>query len=326
MGSSFGFMTNDATASPEMLPIVSSANDRRQTPSLMSIAFACDQAYAMPLATAIRSVIDACASTEHPIQFFVLTDGFSPDAQSKVSSSLAGRADQIHWLHADLSAFQGFATIPYISKMTYARLQIAHVIPDSVSRLLFLDADLLVLGDLTELWNSELDGHVAGAVLDNLDAQLKVNRPGLELVPRVQHYFNAGVLLIDPQRWREERISEKALEYLKQNPTSPFADQDALNVACNGIWKKLDSTWNCQDSGKTDIARMSLAERPAIVHFFTRNKPWNAAIPNVNAGFYDAYRSRTCFARKFSDRCRDKILSTIYGAKQLVKALLSVKK
>ena len=135
---------------------------------------------------------------------------------------------------------------------------------------------------------------------------LKRDVPGLEKMPRVRDYFNAGVLLIDLDRWRKERISEKALEYLAQHLQSPYADQDALNFACDGLWKRLDPRWNFQPFyEKRKIADMDSKERPGIVHFVTQAKPWNARLPNVNASFYDGFRSRTCFARTYDDKLRD---------------------
>ncbi len=112
---------------------------------------------------------------------------------------------------------------------------------------MYLDADILVLDDLESLWETDLEGAVVGAVLDGLDPKLKHGDPGFEEVPRVQDYFNSGVLLIDLGRWREERISERALELLINHPQSLFSDQDALNIVCDGRWKKLDPRWNFQD-------------------------------------------------------------------------------
>jgi len=187
------------------------------------------------------------------------------------------------------------------------RILIPKVFPDTVSRVLYLDSDLLVLDDLTPLWNTDLKETVAGAVVDFLDGQLRQNQPGLEDVPRVQQYFNAGVLLINLVRWRQERISEKALAYLVEHPRTLFNDQDALNVACDGLWTKLDSRWNFHDHCGKNILSMGTDQRPGIVHFIGRAKPWNSSIPNVNASLYDGIRCRTSFARTFEDKLWDTV-------------------
>jgi lipopolysaccharide biosynthesis glycosyltransferase len=270
------------------------------------LVLACDEGYAMQLATTLRSIVEANRN-DWPLDFHVLSDGYSEDMRRKVLLSLPKGSASIKWVDVDLRPFGEFATLPHISKMTYARFLIPQVFPASVSRVLYLDADLLVLDDLEPLWETNLEGAVVGAVIDKADQQLKEDDPEFEGVPRVRDYFNAGVLLIDLNQWREKQISGKALEYLIQHPQSPFSDQDALNVVCDGLWKKLDGRWNFQQHWENRIMEMSPDQRPGIVHFIRREKPWDARIPNLNASFYDAYRSRTCFARNPWDKLRDRL-------------------
>jgi len=221
--------------------------------------------------------------------------------REKVSASLPKGSASIRWVTVDLEAFRDFGTLDYISAMTYARFLIPRIFPDTVSRVLYLDADILVLNDLSELWETNLEGAVLGAVLDGLDPQLKSDRPGLEEIPRVCSYFNAGVLLIDLQRWRKEGVSERALAYLRKHPLSPYADQDALNVVCDARWKQLDRRWNFQEHYRKRLAGTPPAERPGIVHFVTSSKPWKVTSLSVNAAFYNSFRSRTGFARSRRD-------------------------
>ncbi|HEY8037341.1 MAG TPA: glycosyltransferase family 8 protein [Methylobacter sp.] len=266
------------------------------------IVLACDAAYAMPLATTLRSIVEANRNN-WPLDFHVLSEGFSDDTKRRVFDSLPGGAASIRWLPVDLSPFGDFATLSHISKMTYSRFLIPSIFPDTVSKVLYLDADLLVLDDLNALWETDLEGAVLGAVKDALDTYVKSNEeafaevPRLKEIPRVRNYFNAGVLLIDLDRWREEQISEKSLKYLAQHPTLPFADQDALNVICDGLWKQVKARWNFQDHYEKRISDMNPDVRPGIVHFVTRFKPWKPSSASVNALFYDAFRNRTLFAR-----------------------------
>jgi lipopolysaccharide biosynthesis glycosyltransferase len=233
----------------------------------------------------------------------------------KIFNSLPKESAAIRWVPADVRLFGGFSRGVgfYRSKMTYARLLIPRIFPDTVSRVLYLDTDLLVLDDLGPLWETDLDGAVVGAVsdlffhtafvADGLDPELMRADPRYEGLPRVRDYFNAGVLLIDVDRWREKRISEKALEYLTRYSESPHMDQDALNFVCDNLWKKLDPRWNVQDHRKRTVERGS-----GIVHFVGVSKPWDARATSPNAGFYDAFRSRTCFARTPLDKLLNSFL------------------
>lgn len=271
------------------------------------IVLACDEAYAMPLATALRSIVENNRNN-WPLYIYILTDSFSEWTKSKILQSLDEGSVSLNWVQVDSELFSGFSTLNHVSKMTYARLLIPNAFPDNVSRVLYLDADILVIDDLTDLFRTDLKDTALGAVLDRAEPWLKANKPSVNKVPRVQQYFNAGVLYINLDYWRNEQISEKALAYLHQNPQTPYSDQDALNFACDGLWKRLDERWNFQDHLMTEISGLQAEKRPAIVHFITAAKPWNYNIPNINAKFYDAFRSRTRFARTYITKIRDQIL------------------
>jgi lipopolysaccharide biosynthesis glycosyltransferase len=275
----------------------------------MLIALAADEAYAVPLATTLRSVVEA--NKKHwPLDFYILHDGFRPARQEKVSTSLPEGSALLLWVSVETNLFKDFFTIPHVSKMTYARFLLPRLFPETVSKVLYLDTDLLVFEDLAPLWTTDLEGTVLAAVPDfyyhtkfvlaGLDPRL--NRARYAGLPRVEEYFNAGVLLIDLDRWREEGISEKALDYFTDRSTSPNMDQDALNYILANRWKKLDLRWNVQDHIHRSV------ERAGIVHFVTRLKPWRAATRSYNARLYDSFRSRTRFARTPLEKLQDVLI------------------
>ena len=282
------------------------------------VVFACDETYAVALATALRSAVEGNRSGQ-PLDVYVLCDQFSASMRKRVIDSVPESSAVLHWVPIDLSSFEGFPTLPHISsKMTFARFMIPRVFTRDVQRVLYLDADLLVLDDLGPLWDMDLRGAVMGAVLDPiLDPQLKARAPGLEKFPRVRDYFNAGVLLIDLDRWRKECISEKALEYLTRHPDSPLADQDALNVACDGRWIDLGLRWNFCDHFKTAILDIPPTERPKIAHF-PGQKPWKARALSVNAELYDVFRRKTRFARSSTDKLSDVGIRALFRLKRLL--------
>jgi lipopolysaccharide biosynthesis glycosyltransferase len=294
----------------EMFNPVTCCNERLKSEGVRRpLVLASDEAYAMPLATTLRSIAEANRSS-WPLEFHVLCNGLCEDTRVKVFNSLPKESAAIRWIPVDVKLFGGFREAYYVSKMTYARLLIPSIFPDTVSRVLYLDTDLLVLDDLGPLWETDLGGAIVGAVSDfffhtafvaeGLDPELMRAEPRYGGLPRVRDYFNAGVLLIDLDRWRENRISEKALEYLTRHSASPYFDQDALNFVCDNRWKKLDPRWNVQDHKKRIVE-----SRRGIVHFVSDSKPWNVRAGNPNAGFYDAFRSRTCFARTPLDKLSD---------------------
>jgi lipopolysaccharide biosynthesis glycosyltransferase len=276
------------------------------------VAMACDGRYAMPLATTLRSLVEA-HSGEVVLHVVILVSEFPDSLRKKVAASLPRSAISLDWRPIELASFQRFSTRPYISKMTYARLLLPELLPVSASRVLYLDADVLVLGDLEELWKADLEGAALGAVQDSdgvahgtrlwqLTTDARLGSPH-----RIPPYFNAGVLLIDLTRWREERVSEKAIDYMDRNPDSLLSDQDALNYACLRLWKPFASLWNFQDHDLRTEIEVLAGGRPKIVHFAGRWKPWNPASLSPDAQLYDGFRSRTAFRRRLPERISEAI-------------------
>ena len=282
--------------------------DERSRPLIL----AADQGYAMPLATALRSIVKSNPA-DWPLNFHVLCEGFSEVLRAKVAGSLPEGSATISWIEVDLGGFDGIWRASHLSKMTFARLLIPQLFPESVSRVLYLDADLLMFGTLESLWEMDLGSAVVGAVIDSgIDHILKQNGRGCENVPRVRNYFNAGVLLMELRRWREENISEKVLNYLSQNPRSPFSDQDALNVACDGLWHSMDGGWNQQVQPSARGAHWYSDSNPSILHFVTNAKPWDASVSHPDAALYDRFRAATCFSRTRYDLVLD-MLKGMWG-------------
>jgi lipopolysaccharide biosynthesis glycosyltransferase len=270
------------------------------------VVFAIDEGYAMPLAVSITSILES--SEGGGFDFRILNDGVSKDVRKRVETCLRGTQSTITWISADFSSFDRYHTMRHVSRMTFARLLLDKMKTDS-DRLLYLDADILVLHDLYQLWLEPLNGAPAAAALDGMDTALQLGAPELDGLPRVSSYFNAGVLLMDLQAWQRHSVSEIAIEYLAANPASPYADQDALNFALNGLWVKLNPRWNCQAHlGYYELTSIPKSARPWILHFVTSGKPWNFWVPNANAAVYDDFRARTAFARTRRQRAHDAML------------------
>ena len=137
----------------------------------------------------------------------------------------------------------------------------------------------------------------------HVDASLKAGRDELTApVSEGGRYFNAGVLLLDIDACNRIGLTERAIDYLREHPGSPYADQDALNVVCGDEWKVLDPRWNFQQHRHFRIDRLPPDRRPAIVHFITSAKPWKPSSGSINSTLYDDFRSRTQFRRPFMHR------------------------
>jgi len=211
----------------------------------------------------------------------------------------------------------------------YARLDMGSVLPKSVHRAIYLDADLLVLADLSELCGVDMQGHVLSAVQDyyvvNVPYETDLaGEPGLSPDRDVTcPYFNSGLMLVDLERWRALDLGNKAAEYLadrrrltaldcatadgaaRYSSTLKYGDQDALNAVLRGRWMHLDCDWNVSalglrypeyvcDSVKDSLGTSfdTLRTTSKILHF-CGPKPWDRMVLEPLAWRWWAYCRRS---------------------------------
>jgi lipopolysaccharide biosynthesis glycosyltransferase len=159
---------------------------------------------------------------------------------------------------------------------TYDKLLAAALLPDTVTKVLWLDCDLLVLANAAQLWDSGFGDHCALAVQDSVvpcvSSRFGVSGYRERGLDPVAKYFNAGVVLIDLVRWREEDVSGQALAYVRSYRKRVwFMDQEALNAVLCGHWGELDARWN----RNVGMATVRGADDDAwILHFSGNLKPW----------------------------------------------------
>lgn len=166
------------------------------------------------------------------------------------------------------------------------------LLPEDMERVIFLDADMLVVNDISPIWLQSLAGRPFAAVKDSAIPTCGSPR-GLDgardLGITDAPYFNAGVMLLDLASWREERIAESALAYLrKQDVTHDFLHQGALNAVASDRWLPLDPMWNVPlTAGRWfDRTPESASVSPGIIHYAGQIKPWRT---RTSGRFADQY-------------------------------------
>lgn len=122
----------------------------------------------------------------------------------------------------------------------YNRLFLTEFVPEDVERVLYLDSDTLVEGPLDELWNTNLDGYYMAGVDDCLSSTYR------KLVDLKEGtYCNAGVLLMNLKKWREDNVLSVFMDVLKaNNGYFVFNEQSILNSVFAGKVKVLHQKFN----------------------------------------------------------------------------------
>lgn len=197
------------------------------------------------------------------------------DAYREAFSSLEGRNFRIEFV--DVSAYldrygETLHVRDYYSRTTYYRLFIAEMYP-KYKKAIYIDSDTIVLGNIADLYDHPLGDHLVGAAPEQAMRQADVYGTYVEKVLGIDrmYYFNAGVLLINCELFRRERILERFTQLLGAYTFRVTQDEDYLNVLCEGRVLWLSPAWNTEVFGELPVPESEMK----IIHYIMVSKPWH---------------------------------------------------
>ena len=201
------------------------------------------------LATSMCSI---CYNTNSFIDFFILDCGIS-SFNKRMINLLKDKFDNfsIEYIPVDLKQFEGLKGWPAGSKFLdcYSRLLIPELKND-INKAIYLDSDIIALDDICKLWNEDIENYDFGACPDiGYNKFFQENCVKKLGVDRSHIYANAGVLLINCERWRCNNISNKLIKIAKDNKDDILVIiEDILSVLYNGNnYKILNNRYNLAD-------------------------------------------------------------------------------
>ncbi len=246
------------------------------------VAFITDSGYALPTAVAVSSMLrHRDPSTKYDVRIVAnglsgadeaLFGAFGPSVTvATVSNRFANR----------------FAKHHHVSESALLKFDLPSLFP-SEERVLYLDGDILVLGDLSGLWKTELDDAYAAVVKD-----FRQSLRGAGEALGHASYFNSGVMLLNAAKLRNGGIADALLEAKEHEPVSAFMDQTAFNMVFGDDVRHVSPEYNMLQTslrkenltgfGKaaafyemTESAFEKAFERPAVLHLAGKLKPWSS--------------------------------------------------
>ena len=184
--------------------------------------------YSKYVGITMLSVLD---HTKHPVCFHVLMDRTVSTANQEILLRIAREnGGEVQFYCMDLSDLHyDIAQAARFTIGTLFRLKMMEVLPGSVKRVLYLDADLLVMTDVAEIFSMDDGKHLLAGVLHTADEQAMFAKKGI-LHP--EQYVNAGVLLWNLKQIRARHINlyQESNVFFEKHPHAGYADQDAINA------------------------------------------------------------------------------------------------
>jgi lipopolysaccharide biosynthesis glycosyltransferase len=239
---------------------------------LVRVATATDRHY-LPYAAAMASSLAAHRDPATSVELTVLHSGIDPDEQRKLASGAGGIT--VRWVSMDADSYRrwGVSTDPLVLAPQYFRCLLPRVYPPSIDRVIYIDADTLVLEDLGPLFRWPLAGRPIAAAQDLMsvirDAISHWREIGLD---GDAPYFNSGVMVVDLDRWRDDDVGERVLARCQADRHRLLIrgrwsqhDQYGFNIVLQNSWARLPAKWNHFPERRS--------HGPGIVHFLGDTKP-----------------------------------------------------
>lgn len=249
----------------------------------INICISCDDNYAQHAGVVIASIL-CNAKSQDSLSFYILDGGISQDKKDKILSLKTNRDCLINFVEINEDDFEDYKVVnthKYLTLPAFYRLKLPQLLPD-VNRVIYLDCDVIVNSSLSELFNTNM-GECSIAGVHDIDKKDVRENPTC---------VNSGVLVMDLANMRKYNIQEKFLEWTKNNIARiKKGDQQIINETLRGKIKILDDRWNVQSSNFSN--RSSFTQKPKIVHFVARKKPWHYASFSYHRDLYFKYLQLT---------------------------------
>lgn len=239
---------------------------------IKTIVLAGNRNYTRQLETTIKSIL----YHNRDVKIYILNQDIMSDwfrKPRKIASMLGSEIIDVKL--PEQTVFQDWKKQAHISSIAYAR----YFIPDYIQEdtVLYLDCDLLINDKLDSLFEQDVREHYIAAIRD-------ANGQG----------FNTGVLLINNEKWRQEKLKERLIEQsivtMKEVEEGRFehfnGDQTIFNQVLQDDWLELGRAYNLQ-VGHDIVAlynnwqeHLAFNDKPVVIHFTTYRKPWTTLTAN----------------------------------------------
>lgn len=282
----------------------------------INICLSCDNNYAKYAGVTITSIVYN-ADKGDKYHFYILDNGIKEDLKQQICSITDFPITFFQVNDEDFQIFKKITTHKYITIPTYFRLKIASYFPN-LGKVIYLDCDTIIDTSLSKLNNIDISDYLLAGVQD-------IKKSIVEQNPT---YVNAGVLIFNLKKIREEHIENKFFEYTQQNLAEIVCgDQEIINAVCKGRIKLIDPLWNVQTG--SFINRSNFTKHPYIIHYVSKQKPWNFGSFSYNKHFYFKYLQKSPWALSKKDlrhwTLENNIVSMLKFAKEKPRFLLRSK-
>lgn len=285
-------------------------NETKASHTTIPIVMATDENFAMPTCVAIESMLSSKHNDSSYQIHIMIPEEFSETIQGKFKSLLVRYpGTEIKYIVMGASFSDAYIPESRFAAPAYYRLAITEKLPE-LDKCIFLDGDIIVCRDLSELFSYDLGSSYAAGVRDDLSKrtqqwyETRCKKLGID---SYDQYINSGVLLLNLKEMRKNDVYTKFTQLL--NKEFSKLDQDIINAVFynkimflppeyNFRFNYLEHLIKSKIFTSEEIKRARFA--PTVIHFLGIKKPWNS----LQGNYFELWR-KFGLSSPFSDEVLD---------------------
>lgn len=239
----------------------------------MNIMFVANNAYINQLLVTLNSIF---LNQKGEINIYLISDGLSKENYQAVKRFIHRRHGRLIYkcyetVCIDVDKMINEQWNPIVFYKLYGIFDI-----NGIKKILYLDLDIIVNANLSELYDTDLEGYYAAVVQDNGLKQVYLNYGEhlWQLMVDLDEYFNSGVMLLNLEKIQREMNLEYLIQqYSRYANLCIYPDQDLLNIVWHSKLKYLDYKYN-RLATDFEYRRHIEKDPDTVIYHYTIDKPW----------------------------------------------------
>lgn len=254
----------------------------------MNVFIAADDNYIYPAKVMLTSFLTNNKEEMHHIYF--MHTSVKPEHIQALMELTHRYQAEFHPVWVNAKEFDGFGYTTRIPLETYYRFLVSKYLPETETRAIWMDVDLVVNRSISDFYYQDFCGHYLAGCRDIGDHREKLEKLGC---PRESEYINAGVILFDVEKMRQYQLADYYNYYAANEEVITWFDQDVIN----GIFAGRIKVWDC-DEYNVQVSNWRFRnqydlEKAAVIHYIGESKPWFNTYTNEAAKMWDRYHALT---------------------------------
>ena len=267
--------------------------------SVINVAVAFDDSFFMPASVMLYSLYTQC---KEKIHLFLLYNSLSEENRQRMKKQTETYGNLYTEIYVDLKWFKdaSLADNPLYSIEIYYRIMLPYL--TNVDKILWMDADIIVCGDISELYNIDIKNQYVGACRDIAEEEGKRDKIKKIMHMENQIYFNSGVLLLNAKKIRKEIPNERFFDSINTYSKDLICpDQDVLNLVLGENILLLDNKYN-------NLYHMNREKEETwndalIIHYIYK-KPWNSDYYGFLEQEFWKYATQCGYVTEYKKHCK----------------------